>query len=375
MMIIQIEALDTLFFRDGKPFEMGDDTWASGIFPPPPSVFYGALRSAYFAQNMKEFAKANTGNDPSKSLEITKIYLGESERSSTIDLIFPTPLDLVYDKNVKRTVPEKRKEFMQGVFKLNKLSPQEVDKQTSASSSKLSNILTYSEQVEEIAGSIITKSQFDNYLVAGRNDYEVKLLSKILKEEPKIGIARNNETNISSDGALYRITLRRMGNIKFYVEFAIDNFKTQKAIIKLGGEGKTAVLDSTIPKDNVEYNSPDFEASEFKLYLFTPAIFKKGWLPEWLDENTLEGNYNDVDLVLTHCAIGKPENIGGFNMVEKQPKYMRKAVPAGSVYYFKTKNGQVVNPKTIFAKNSICDEFLDFEYHKQGFGLFYLGKI
>jgi CRISPR-associated protein (Cas_Cmr3). len=62
-------------------------------------------------------------------------------------------------------------------------------------------------------------------------------------------------------------------------------------------------------------------------------------------------------------------------MVEKQPKNMRKAVPAGSVYYFKTKNNQTINPKNIFTKASICDEFDDFEYHKQGFGLFYLGQI
>jgi len=374
-MIIQIEALDTLFFRDGKPFEMGDDTWASGIFPPPPSVFYGALRSAYFAENMNEFGKANTPNDPSKSLEITKIYLSISPQISSIDLIFPTPLDLIYPKNITRTIPEKRKEFNEGIFKLKKLLPKEVDKKTEASSSKLPNILTYNENVEDIANSIIYKTQLTNYLAGIGNEYEVKLLSKILKEEPKIGIARKNETHISDDGALYRITLRRMDDIKFYVEYQLDTLKTQKTIIKLGGEGKTAVLDSTIPKDNIEYNSPDFEANEFKLYLFTPAIFKKGWLPDWIDENTLEGNYNGVDLVLTHCAIGKPEHIGGFNMAEKQPKYMRKAVPAGSVYYFKTKNNQPINPKNIFTKASICDEFKDFEYHKQGFGLFYLGQI
>ena len=36
--IIEIEALDTLFFRDGKPFTMGQDTVGESIFPPHPST-------------------------------------------------------------------------------------------------------------------------------------------------------------------------------------------------------------------------------------------------------------------------------------------------------------------------------------------------
>lgn len=43
-----MEAFDTLFFRDGKPFSMGDDVWANGVFPPYPSTLYGALRASYF---------------------------------------------------------------------------------------------------------------------------------------------------------------------------------------------------------------------------------------------------------------------------------------------------------------------------------------
>ena len=32
-MIIEMNPLDTLFFRDGKPFSMGDETWADAIRP------------------------------------------------------------------------------------------------------------------------------------------------------------------------------------------------------------------------------------------------------------------------------------------------------------------------------------------------------
>lgn len=45
--IIEIQALGTLFFRDGKPFTMGAETYAEGIFPPLPSTIYGALRTGH----------------------------------------------------------------------------------------------------------------------------------------------------------------------------------------------------------------------------------------------------------------------------------------------------------------------------------------
>jgi len=56
-MRIEIKSFDTLFFRDGKPFTMSEDNWADGIFPPPPSVIYGALRAAYFAQYPSELVR------------------------------------------------------------------------------------------------------------------------------------------------------------------------------------------------------------------------------------------------------------------------------------------------------------------------------
>ena len=47
-----LTAADTLFFRDGRPFTMGEDTYAEGgTFPPSPSVLFGALCSAFTSEN------------------------------------------------------------------------------------------------------------------------------------------------------------------------------------------------------------------------------------------------------------------------------------------------------------------------------------
>ncbi len=69
-MIIKINPVDTLLFRDGKPFSMGENTWPDTVFPPYPSVIYGALRSTYFANHINELGKANREDDPTKKLRI-----------------------------------------------------------------------------------------------------------------------------------------------------------------------------------------------------------------------------------------------------------------------------------------------------------------
>lgn len=72
-MLIDIKPLDTLFFRDGKPFSMGDNDWADGIFPPHPSVFYGALRSAYIGKNIDCIGKISNKSDPDDPTQKLKI--------------------------------------------------------------------------------------------------------------------------------------------------------------------------------------------------------------------------------------------------------------------------------------------------------------
>ncbi|MBE3551069.1 MAG: hypothetical protein IMX03_07595 [Brockia lithotrophica] len=49
MRLVLMEPVDTFFFRDHRPFQMGADAAASGMFPPRPGTVYGALRAAYIA--------------------------------------------------------------------------------------------------------------------------------------------------------------------------------------------------------------------------------------------------------------------------------------------------------------------------------------
>lgn len=115
---------------------------------------------------------------------------------------------------------------------------------------------------------------------------------------------------------------------------------------------------------------PEITNNRFVLYLSTHAIFKEGWLPEWIGENGLERKIHgtSIKVKLLTAAIGKPVYIGGFDIAKGEPKPMYKAVPGGSVYYFEILDGNVDDLKKIHGR-SISDV-----YSEQGFGVCYVGK-
>jgi CRISPR-associated protein Cmr3 len=358
MPTIQIDALDTLFFRDSKTFTKGEDTWADTMFPPYPSVIYGALRSAYFAENIEELGKAAENDDPTKDLKINNIYLKQGE-----DLYFPYPMDCVENKETKdKEILEPKEKFLSG-------------KHTNLNGMK--DLLQSSfYTAETVKDSFVSSSSLKEYLTLEDKSPIAHKKSDFIELEPKIGIARSKQTRTSEEGMLYRVGMNRLesklkenktNKISLVVNF--EGLKVKDGIMKMGGEGK-AIRYETI-NDSIKIELPKISNGKFKLYLSTPAIFKKGWLPDSFDKNSLEGTINGVKVKLITAAIGKPVSIGGWDIKKGCPKTMRKAVPAGSVYYFK-----LTNPEDIDKLLSNCHgkSISDFNAN-EGFGIAYVGAI
>ncbi|MGI6776496.1 MAG: type III-B CRISPR module-associated protein Cmr3 [Acetivibrionales bacterium] len=350
-MVIEITPLDTLFFRNGKPFMMGVDTWADVIFPPPPSVIYGALRTLYFANHMDEFKKffesKNEKDDPTKDLVIKGVYLKENSGG----LMLHAPLDTV-----------KRKK---GKNKLYFLTPSEEKDCYSSLDTKL--LLKSEENQLETVEKLYIEHDYLEYYLQGlkRNMYFSSLDSQI-KIEPKVGIRIDRNRHTSEQGEFYRAGMIRLKDLSILVDYENLEGIPDTGIIKLGGEGKAAsyrkVDDFSLP---FTYK-PCIRNKRFKLYLATPAIFRNGWLPGWLDEGL-----NGIKLKLIAAAVGKYITIGGFDIKERKPKTMYRAVPAGSVYYFEVPEG-VDEQKLIDSFHNRCIS----EYEKEkGFGLAFMGVV
>ena len=351
-MKIKIDALDTLFFRDGKPFSLGEETWADGLFPPSPSVFYGALRGLYFSQTPKAYEKANiiagddTKRDLSLDMAIKGIYFLVDEQPH-----FICPLDYVQEKDSRTPEPY--------VLDLQKI-PQEVQ-----SDQPLPYWLKAPDtpKVENIAGMLDLIS-LKRYATKHQAVGAVQRWSAFLQTEPKVGIGRNKMTNTTREGLLYRVGMVRPAFPALKNE-ALDEITASKRLsividfdhwpgaafpeqgfLKLGGEGKAVHFERYDQEIKIPTQVIEKEAI-FKLILHTPAIFEQGWYPKWIEKKAdgyqaiIPGT--DLKAELIAAAIGKPVSIGGFDMQAKRPKTMYKAVPAGSVYYFKLNKPQIAS--------------------------------
>jgi CRISPR-associated protein Cmr3 len=191
-MRIRLTALDTLFFRDGKPFNRGEETWANGIFPPPPSVLYGALRSLYFTSNPKDIGKENTNNDPTNDLVISDIQI-----TSDDNLYYTCPLDVVIEKATQNTNNE-------NYLLLN------LDKTKRITSSNLDYHLSVSDNLEvETLDGYVSQSNFERKYLKGQTPNDIFSLETFLTLEPKVGIGRDNNTHVSDEGLLYRVGMVR----------------------------------------------------------------------------------------------------------------------------------------------------------------------
>ncbi len=371
---IHIEAIDTLFFRDGKPFSMGDDVWADGIFPPLPSVIYGAMRTAYMFQNdlSVEVLEKQT-----EDFRITNIYLLLGNEDAKFSPAFPFPYDLVKFKN-------KDPMFLERIVCNTSSSDYEILQTTSQ------------DKAENIHGkSVLESIDFKSYINASKH-ISVTDISQYIISEPKIGIGRNNHTRTTSgdaEGKMYRVNMQRfdminqnkfknMHTLKIGVEFEGLEKLDKSGIFRLGGENKVALYNEEGNQD-IAIDTDKITSNIIRVYLATPAIFENGWCPEIF----LQREFEKIPFKLLTCAVGKPVFSGGFDMKEQEPKYMFKAVPAGSVYYLQTDsvdNAKVLAKKLIqqnqlsdmWPKSSDISEKVSKQaqkFVKQGFGKIYVG--
>ena len=355
---------DTFFFRDGRPFTRGQQSEGYSIETPFPSTVMGALRTAYiaFCGDMTQFAneqkqmKSVIGTKQSlanASIQIKGVFLGRSDDQ----LYYPTPRDLVSEKKSENRT----------------LYPLSMESQsdTFSSNSKVSTLLTWNNSAMQVehAGGYISCDNLRKYLF-GQTSGLTSEKSGFIIDEPKVGITRSHKTLATDEGMLYRINLKRFSDSEFGFVVDVDGVDQlpKSALIKLGGEGRSFTYrlasqktDPILAADRSTIRDMVRDSGKFKLYLATHAIFDNGWLPKCF--------HGDIELIT--ATVGNYVTIGGWDVADRSPKKAYRAVPAGSVYYFRLVNGADV------------DAILDCLHYKnigdqrtqEGFGLAYVGAV
>ncbi|MCL2425307.1 MAG: hypothetical protein FWD05_03110 [Oscillospiraceae bacterium] len=339
-MKLAITPNDTLNFGKGKPSTKGEDSFLADMFPPYPSVFLGALRGSYLSLNADEIPNAGQDNDPTSGFTIGHYSLLLNDI-----LHFPAPADYVWYNDVLNQLRLKNEE--------------------SLSSNKLPYCLwaNHDGKVSPSSDRWISIDTLRLYLSDMPRTIESVEISDFCENEPHIGIARNMQTRTAEKSMLYNVSMTRVKDLSFAIEVDTINKKMpNNGILRLGSRNKTARYEYKNFDSNI---STQIDGDIFRLYIATPAIFvKHGWKPD------IEKLYG---LELLAAAVDGYDCVGGYDIKNNRPKPMRRAVKAGSVYYYRLRN--FTHERRAKLIENLHGMSITEERAKEGFGISYIGNV
>jgi CRISPR-associated protein Cmr3 len=148
----------------------------------------------------------------------------------------------------------------------------------------------------------------------------------------------------------------------------------------IGGEsrlGKIEKVDNLIPDCPSELGKIINQSKGFRLILVTPAIFEQGYIPDWIDKDSMQGNYRGMKLKLHAVAVSRWQAGTSWDMAStasktgKGMRSLKRLVPAGTVYWFERLSGTI--QASGFWITSISNEDKPEQRANDGYGLTILG--
>ncbi len=390
-MQIFIQPCDVCLFRDGRPFSAGEGHRARSIFPPTPNTIQGTIRSKVLAERCGRYQEYRDGclnctqnHDCTIPAEIGTPARGDYGRmhlkgaliakyeKSVLTAYFPVPADVVQIKDKSNSTADSQLRYLSP---LREKIPGKNDLPYSLHSLWSSE----TKPVEAVQG-YWSDRDLTNYLL-GKYPNNFITASNLYERESRFGIEVDNSIQAVKEGNLYQTEfIRCQENIGLYVE--VQGITTLSSrpdsevdLIGIGGENRVASY-VKIPAIDWSHFQKELihkiqKSDGFKLYLATPTIWEKGWLPKWIaPENNLCGEYEGINLQLIAAAIAGYQTIGGWDIAENKPKPTYRAVMAGSVYYFETKAAPEKIIEAFHWKN-LADENADAQI---GYGLTLVGS-
>jgi len=365
-----LEPNDVLSFRDGKPFGSADDHNVMLEFPPSPATFYGAIRSSILAKSVSNFSALSGLDDEAKSIVGTAgqysemgytAHLGTLEISrllfyhKTAGVLFPAPADLVQKKKTgKNEKPE---------LKRLALSEIPADVQFSLPEGITKILHSQDEEFVEGVNGFLTLKGMKEYFAGGvPGSEEIKEIKDLYASENRVGIGRSNKTRTVRTGSLFTVEFARLKDeVSFYLE---TNHQPGTKTIKLGGEGRTCKVSGLENQPALSFEKLENQKG-VKVIVLTPLCSQEGWKPDKEMIKALSEKAGS-ELQLEAASVKRHRSIGGWDIVMTRPKTMRRYIPEGSVFYFKSDKNSINITPELFQLGSAVDK-------KQGFGLTLLG--
>ncbi|WP_034383771.1 type III-B CRISPR module-associated protein Cmr3 [Deinococcus sp. YIM 77859] len=356
--ILELQPLSPLLLRDGRPFASGgEESRAQSLPLPLPHTLAGFVRT-----QMGEGRGLNWRGLSDEALRraLRDLHATPIRALPLRDdrFMFPAPLNAVVDKSgqIYRALPAEPRpgegtDLPKG---LRPLLLQDRDGNEPGDAFKPDGGYSYWPQ-----------DAMQDWLL-GRVPEGLENISGPPLEE-RTHVAMNSETGTGDEGRLFTVSYRsfeerRKGAYhRWTLRVKTDLGGDLAPLGHLGGERRPVALQDRGNRDQwpnlgqfgaVRDALADSKHTRLFFVLTSPALFAGGWKPGWLGLSQEEARRHDGsglpagirelmsgDVHLVGAAVGRRIPVSGWNLHTGQPKAVRWAVPAGSVYFLEV-NGQ-----------------------------------
>ncbi len=318
---LEMEPVDTLFFRDARPFEASSRA-ASGL--PMPQTLAGALRTILIEMHGCSLARlgklVSQGTSFSDALAsfspeiggIAQVAVSGPWFSRGGAVLFRVPANLMREKGTDRLV------------RLDPLASPPLGWQPAMKG--MLPLWRWGRSPQEAIDGYMTIEGLRQFL-EGRTpkDADIVSPSSIFDFDDRTGVGIDEKSNAAGDGRIYGARRLALGhNTTLVAEVrgpanALAPLDSHAKLMRLGGEGGHVRL--RCHPERIDW--PDIPPSEGtgRLVMMTSPAWFNGWLPP--------------NLHPLAAAVPSPLAVSGWDMARGGPKPNRFMVPAGTVYYLK----------------------------------------
>lgn len=310
---LRIEPLDTLFFRDGRPFD-GSPRAMSGL--PQPQTLAGALRTWLLRQKGCDFEKLG-GEVRAGNSFVNALRSQSTDLAAIAALTFRGPW-LARDDGLLVPVPAILRRIKDS-DKIVRLAPlkQSLPGWQPTDAGMLPLWCRRTEPTERIEGFLTLDGL--RRLLQGETPVPADLVGDdaLYDFDRRTGIVVGADTRTAEEGQIYGVSLLALKDgVSFYAEIEGDaEVPEAAAIVPFGGEGRRVRVTRIEPCGWPAGSAKD---GRKMLVLTAPAPFGD-WRPAWLEP--------------VAAAVPGHVAVSGWDLARRGPKPNRFAVAAGSVYF------------------------------------------
>lgn len=324
----KFKPFDTLFISNGTPFQAGEGGLRGqvSLFPPPIRTCQGAVRTALaYGQGWEPNSGADLPEELGDNNSIGDLVLRGPFISFKGDMLFPFPFHILGKPEQDMTTYH----FLEPIAKYRcNLNPEE-EKYLPGLKSNVAG-------VKPIVGWL-NKEDMTKVLAGNFNGIKVYKPEELWSNENRVGIEINKETRTAEEHMLYstfHIRVKKEVSIMVSVGGVPEEWHENiPPYINFGGEGHLASIEQIV--DNGDYlpELPELKRDNGKIF-FTVSLLTPGYFADDIKDVVINGPNKWVKGKLVSACIDKIQQVGGWDMVKKEPRPLKPFIPAGSTWFF-----------------------------------------